>query len=110
METGAPMNFKYTGMACSLFIAAVPVCSHAQAVVNYTYDALGRVVRVDNTGGVNNQISASYSFDAASNRTNKQVTNSPNGSGGSGSEGGSVGRSRIIVVPSGTGFALIIVP
>lgn len=44
--------------------------------VNYTYDALGRLVQVSRSGTVNDGISASYSYDKADNRTNVTVVGS----------------------------------
>jgi YD repeat-containing protein len=42
--------------------------------VNYTYDALGRLVRVDRSGTVNNGTQTSYNYDSAGNRTSTAVT------------------------------------
>jgi hypothetical protein len=53
------------------------IAAWATETVTYTYDARGRLVKVVRTGGVNNNVSASYSYDKADNRTNVNVV-SPN--------------------------------
>lgn len=45
--------------------------------VTYTYDARGRLVKVERTGSVNNNVSAEYIYDKGDNRTNVNVI-SPN--------------------------------
>jgi hypothetical protein len=49
----------------------------AGEMTSYSYDARGRLVKVVRTGSVNNNVSASYSYDKADNRTNVNVV-SPN--------------------------------
>jgi YD repeat-containing protein len=49
----------------------------ASEVINYTYDARGRLVQVKHSGSVNNNVSANYTYDKADNRTNVNVV-SPN--------------------------------
>jgi len=46
--------------------------------VNYTYDAKGRLVKVEHSGTVNNGLIANYAYDKADNRANLNVTGSPN--------------------------------
>ncbi|NIJ64633.1 hypothetical protein FHR20_001564 [Sphingomonas leidyi] len=48
--------------------------SPANETTNYTYDALGRLVKVEQEGGVNNGIVSNYSYDKAGNRANVNVT------------------------------------
>ena len=50
----------------------------ASETVKYTYDSKGRLIKVERTGTVNNNVSASYSYDKANNRTNLTVSGSPN--------------------------------
>jgi uncharacterized protein involved in exopolysaccharide biosynthesis len=61
--------------------AAVLVVTAAAAwaseTVTYTYDARGRLVKVERTGSVNNNVSAEYKYDKGDNRTNVNVI-SPN--------------------------------
>ncbi len=47
-------------------LAAMPVWS--AETVDYKYDALGRLVRVDNTGGPQSGANTSLQYDAAGNR------------------------------------------
>lgn len=58
----------------ALGVAAVAVASET---ITYTYDARGRLVKVERTGSVNNNVKAEYKYDKGDNRTNVNVT-SPN--------------------------------
>ena len=49
----------------------------ATETITYTYDARGRLFKVERTGTVNNNVKAEYKYDKADNRTNVNVT-SPN--------------------------------
>ena len=51
--------------------------AYAAETITYTYDARGRVVQVNHTGTVNNNVVTNYSYDKANNRTNKTTTGSP---------------------------------
>jgi hypothetical protein len=62
----------------TLLIAAVPALAIAGETINYTYDAKGRLVKVEHEGSVNNNLVANYTHDKANNRTNLNVTGSPN--------------------------------
>lgn len=46
--------------------------------VTYTYDARGRVVKVERTGTVNNGVTHEYELDKADNRIRTTTTGSPN--------------------------------
>ena len=59
-------------------IAACPALAIASETINYTYDAKGRLVKVEHSGSVNNNLVANYTHDKANNRTNLNVTGSPN--------------------------------
>jgi hypothetical protein len=61
-----------------LAIAAAPALAIASETINYTYDAKGRLVKVEHNGSVNNNLVANYTHDKANNRTNLNVTGSPN--------------------------------
>jgi hypothetical protein len=64
--------------AVSLAIAALGSnLAGASETVNYTYDAKGRLVKVEHSGSVNNNIVTNYSFDKADNRVNVNVTGVP---------------------------------
>lgn len=52
--------------------------AHASETITYTYDAKGRVVKVEHAGSVNNNLKAEYTHDKADNRKNLTVTGSPN--------------------------------
>jgi hypothetical protein len=60
-----------------LAVAAIAVAAVASETITYTYDARGRLVKVVRSGTVNNNVSASYTYDKADNRTNVNVV-SPN--------------------------------
>ena len=49
----------------------------ASETVTYTYDAKGRVVKVEHSGTVNNNVVTNYSFDKSDNRTNVNVSGAP---------------------------------
>jgi YD repeat-containing protein len=54
------------------------VAAYAAETITYKYDARGRLVQVNRTGTVNNNVVTNYSYDKADNRTNKTTTGSPN--------------------------------
>lgn len=49
----------------------------ASETMNYTYDAKGRLVRVEHSGTINNNVVSNYSFDKADNRVNVNVSGAP---------------------------------
>jgi YD repeat-containing protein len=53
--------------AASLVVAAAAV---ANETVTYTYDARGRLVKVERSGTVNEGVKAEYTYDKGDNRTN----------------------------------------
>jgi len=57
-----------------LVVAAAAVASET---ISYSYDARGRLVRVDHSGTVNNNVATNYVYDKADNRTNKTTTGAP---------------------------------
>lgn len=86
--------------------ASFSCAAGAQETSTYTYDALGRVVKVERSGGPANGTAASYSYDAAGNRIQVNTTGSSN-SNGSGGGGASVNpRQGFVVTPLG-GYTLI---
>ena len=52
--------------------------AQATETVTFTYDAKGRVVKVERTGTVNNGVTTAYAHDKAENRTNVKTVGSPN--------------------------------
>jgi YD repeat-containing protein len=61
-----------------LVIVLLGAAAYASETINYQYDARGRLVQVNRTGTVNNNVVSNYSYDKADNRTNKTTTGSPN--------------------------------
>ena len=61
----------------ALLAALGAAAADAAETVTYTYDAKGRLVKVEHAGTVNNNVVANYSFDHADNRTNVNVTGAP---------------------------------
>ena len=61
-----------------LLVAGAPALVFATETVTYTYDAKGRLVKVERSGTVNNGVKAEYKHDKADNRTSVTVTGSPN--------------------------------
>ncbi len=67
----------------ALIVAALAATGVAAAVafasetVTYTYDARGRLIKVERSGSVNNGVKAEYKYDKGDNRTNVNVI-SPN--------------------------------
>jgi YD repeat-containing protein len=60
-------------ISCGLASAAA-----ATETITYTYDAKGRLVKVERTGTVNNGVTTQYTHDKADNRTNVTITGSAN--------------------------------
>ena len=50
----------------------------ASETIRYIYDAKGRLIRVERTGTVNNNVTTNYEHDRANNRRRVLVTGSPN--------------------------------
>ena len=61
-------------LAAALAAAAV---AYASETIAYRYDARGRLVKVERTGTVNNDVTVTYAYDKADNRANVNVI-SPN--------------------------------
>jgi uncharacterized protein involved in exopolysaccharide biosynthesis len=70
-----------TGHGGKLVLAAAALAAGAAALasetITYTYDARGRLVKVERSGSVNNGVKAEYVYDKGDNRTNVNVI-SPN--------------------------------
>lgn len=49
----------------------------ATETITYTYDAKGRLVKVERSGTVNNGVKTEYTHDKSDNRQNVKVTGSP---------------------------------
>ena len=70
-------TFKTALAAAALTASAA---ASAGETITYTYDAKGRLVKVERSGTVNNGVKAEYAHDKAHNRVNVTVTGSPNSS------------------------------
>lgn len=51
--------------------------AHATEILTYSYDARGRLIRVQHNGSVNANVVTNYVLDKADNRTLKNVTGAP---------------------------------
>jgi murein DD-endopeptidase MepM/ murein hydrolase activator NlpD len=60
------------------FVCGAPVLAIASETIAYTYDAKGRLVKVERSGSINNGVVTNYAFDKADNRTGKTTAGSPN--------------------------------
>jgi uncharacterized protein (DUF697 family) len=74
---GAGMSGILRTSAAALGLIGAAIAAYAAETINYSYDARGRLVKVERSGGVNNNVKAEYKYDKADNRTNVNVT-SPN--------------------------------
>lgn len=61
-----------------LIIIVLGAAAYASETINYQYDARGRLIQVNHSGTVNNNVVTNYTYDKADNRTNKTTTGSPN--------------------------------
>lgn len=50
----------------------------AAETIDYTYDAQGRLIKVERSGTVNNDVDTDYEYDDADNRTREKITGSTN--------------------------------
>jgi hypothetical protein len=67
-----------TVLLAAAAVAAVPAAAIAAETIVYRYDARGRLIEVNRSGTVNNNVVTNYGYDKADNRTNKSTTGSPN--------------------------------
>jgi hypothetical protein len=97
------------GHRASLLLATSAIAwsgnADASETIAYSYDGLGRLVRVERSGTVNNGVDVAYSYDSADNRTNVTVATSGSPSGpavaGGGFEAPEVGTGYVYR-PSGS--------
>lgn len=64
-------------MLAIVLAASGAAAAIAGETIKYAYDSRGRLVRVERSGDVNNNVGANYSYDKADNRTRVEVA-SPN--------------------------------
>ncbi len=58
-------------------ISAIAAAALASETVTYTYDARGRLVKVEHSGSINNGLVTNYTLDKAENRERVKVTGAP---------------------------------
>ena len=66
------------GLVLAAALAAAIVPALAGETVKYSYDAKGRLVKVERSGNVNDGVRTEYKHDKADNRTKVIVTGSSN--------------------------------
>jgi YD repeat-containing protein len=66
---------ELAAIAGAIGLAAI---ASASETLNYSYDAKGRLVKVQRSGSVNNGVNTSYTYDKADNRANVTVNGSAN--------------------------------
>ncbi len=71
------MNSKHRWLL-ALGVAAIAAAAYAAETITYRYDSRGRLVKVERSGTVNDNVVTNYTIDKADNRTLKQTTGSPN--------------------------------
>ncbi|HVQ08274.1 MAG TPA: hypothetical protein VMS43_07545 [Allosphingosinicella sp.] len=64
-------------MLAGAVLAVAAAAALASETITYTYDARGRLMKVERSGSVNNGVKAEYKYDKGDNRTNVNVV-SPN--------------------------------
>jgi YD repeat-containing protein len=57
--------------------ALAAVAAGASETLNYSYDARGRLIRVQHSGSVNGNVVTNYVYDKADNRTFRNTTGAP---------------------------------
>lgn len=63
-------------LAIGIAWTAVPSGVFANETITYSYDARGRVIKVERSGTVNNGVKTEYTIDKAENRSNVKVSGS----------------------------------
>lgn len=64
-------------VAAAAVITVAAGIASATETITYTYDAKGRLILVQHSGSVNNNVVSNYTLDPADNRTNVKVTGAP---------------------------------
>jgi hypothetical protein len=65
------------GTSGLLALVALTGAAGGSETINYSYDAKGRLVKVEHSGSVNSNVVANYSFDKADNRANVNISGAP---------------------------------
>ena len=61
-------------IAFIVVLLSLAAAADATETITYNYDARGRVIEVNRTGTVNNNVVTNYTIDKANNRTIKNTT------------------------------------
>lgn len=77
-RTGLSHRLRAIVLIAAISLIGTPVGALGAETITYTYDARGRLVKVERTGSVNNNVTTSYVLDKADNRASKTTTGSPN--------------------------------
>lgn len=75
---GSAMVVSFARSAAGIALVVLAGAAQATETITYTYDALGRLVKVSSSGTVNNNVETIYTNDAADNRAQVVVTGSAN--------------------------------
>lgn len=59
----------------AILLCIAPAC--AAETITYSYDAVGRLIKVVHSGAVNNNVQVVYELDTADNRTRVIITGAP---------------------------------
>lgn len=96
-------------LSFSLFFLLVPFSGAlGQETVTYTFDALGRLIKVGKVGGTVGSVEAVYDYDRAGNRTNVSVTSPNDNNGGDPGDGASFPeRDPLYVAVPLNGYTLV---
>lgn len=70
LKTKAMLTASVFALSCGTAFAG--------ETIDYTYDAQGRLVKVERSGTVNNNVDTEYEYDDADNRTREKTTGSAN--------------------------------
>jgi len=74
---GESLGAAMRAFAITIILLLLGAAAYAAETITYTYDARGRLVQVNHSGTVNNNVVTNYTYDKANNRTNKTTTGSP---------------------------------
>jgi YD repeat-containing protein len=78
-QTGGKLlrrKYKIGAAGAAALAIVVGAAAYANESITYSYDARGRLVKVERSGGANNGVKADYSYDKANNRTAVTVSGS----------------------------------
>lgn len=68
------MRRMITVASATAVLAATAGAALASETITYTYDAKGRLVKVEHAGSVNNGLMSNYTFDKTDNRATMNIT------------------------------------